>query len=128
MSERSGYMNIWIYLLEFVVAVILVLLYYKLIETKGIKRFTKNNIPVDVKLFIHTQKVDMKKIKYKTLMRIVAITNAIDIAIVLLITNVTDSFIVKLAIAIPSIIGILLISYWGVGRVLKMKGLTTDES
>lgn len=121
-------MNIYFYIVEFLIAVTIVLLYYKLIETKGIKKYTKNNIPVDVKLFIYTQKVDVKKVKYKTIMRIVAITNAIDIGIVLLITNITDSFILKLLIAVPSIFGILFISYSGIGLVLKKKGLTTHES
>lgn len=121
-------MNIYFYIIEFIVAFVLVLLYYKFVETRKIKRYTKNNIPVDLKLFIFTQKIDVKKIKYKTLMRIVAITNAIDVGLVLLITNITDSFVLKLVIAIPSILGVIFMSYWSVGYVLKRKGLTIDES
>ena len=121
-------MRIYFYLIEFIVTIILVLFYYKFIETKSIKKFTKNNIPTDLKLFIYTQKVNLKKITYKKLMRIVALTNAIDIGIAVVLTNVSDSFIIKLCIAVPSVVGLLLISYYLVGAILKMKGLTTDES
>ena len=56
--------NIYFYLIEFIVAVILVLLYYKLVETRKIKKFTKDNIPVDLKLFITSQDINIKKISY----------------------------------------------------------------
>ena len=48
-------------LIQFLIAVVLVLLYYKFIELRKIKKYTKNNIPVDLKLFIQTQRVDVKK-------------------------------------------------------------------
>ena len=50
-------MNIYFYIAEFLTAVIIVLLYYKFIETRKIKKYTKNNIPTDLKLFIYTQKL-----------------------------------------------------------------------
>ena len=121
-------MKVLFYLGQFLIAIIVVLLYYKFIETKGIKRFTKNNIPIDLKLFINTQKIDIKKINYKTLMRIVAITNAIDIGLVLLLTNLAESFILKFLIAAPAIFIMLFVSYNFVGFVLKKKGMTKDES
>lgn len=121
-------MNLLFYLAQFFIAVIIVLLYYKFIETKGIKRYTKNNMPVDLKLFINLEKIDVKKIKYKTLMRIVAIINAIDIGIVLLLTNFSNKLFLKLVIAIPSIFLVLYLSYTIAGYILKKKGLTKDES
>ena len=121
-------MNIYFYILQFFIAVIIVLLYYKFVETKGIKKYTKNNIPVDLKLFINMNKIDVKKVNYKRLMRIVSIVNAIDVGIVLLITNVTENFFLKFLIAVPSIFIILFFSYKFVGLILKKKGLTKDES
>lgn len=121
-------MNIYFYIIEFVLAVVIVLLYYKFIETRKIKKYTKQNIPTDLKLFITTQNIDVKKIDYKSLMKIVAIINAIDIGIILLITNVTNSIFLKLLIAVPSIFIVLLISYKLAGLVLKKKGMTLDGS
>ncbi len=91
-------MSIYFYIAEFVVAVVIVLLYYKFIETRKIKKYTKNNLPTDLKLFIYTQKVNVKKISYKKLMTVVAIINAIDIGIILVITNITEEILLKLVI------------------------------
>lgn len=121
-------MNIYFLIIQFVVAVSLVLLYYKFIETRKIKKYTKDNIPVDLKLFIQTQKVDVKKISYKKLMKLVAIINAIDIGIILLITNVVSNLLLKLVVAIPAIFIVLYISYTLGGYILKKKGMTLNES
>lgn len=115
-------------LIQFLIAVVLVLLYYKFVEVRKIKKYTKDNIPVDLKLFIQTQKINVKKISYKKLMKIVAITNAIDIGLVLVITNIVESMILKFIVAIPAIFIILIGSYKLVGKILKMKGMTLDES
>lgn len=115
-------------LIQFLIAVVLVLLYYKFIELRKIKKYTKNNIPVDLKLFIQTQRVDIKKISYKKLMKIVAVTNAIDIGLVLVITNIVNSMILKFIVAIPAILIVLFLSYRLVGKVLEKKGMTLNES
>ncbi len=121
-------MSIYFYIAEFVVAVVLVLLYYKFIETRKIKKYTKNNLPTDLKLFIYTQKINVKKISYKKLMTIVAVINAIDIGIILLITNITNNIFLKMVIAIPMAFVMLFASYNLVGFILKKKGLTNNES
>ena len=48
-------MNFYYMVIQFFIAVVLVLLYYKFIETRKIDKYTKDNIPVDLKLFIQTQ-------------------------------------------------------------------------
>ncbi|MGM9878863.1 MAG: hypothetical protein ACI31R_02425 [Bacilli bacterium] len=121
-------MNIYFLIMQFSIAVVLVLLYYVFIESYKEKKYTKKNLPVDLKLFIQTQKVNVKKISYKKLMKIVAIINAIDVGIVLLITNLVDSIALKLVIAIPAIFIVLYISYTLAGKVLKKKGMTLNES
>ena len=115
-------------LIEFLVATLLVLAYYKFVEIKSIKKYTKDTIPVDLKLFIQTQKVNVKKISYKKLMKIVARINAIDIGLIVVFTTVVDSLILKLLISIPVILIVLLTSYKIAGIVLKKKGLTLHES
>ena len=120
--------SIYFYLIEFFISVILVLCYYKFIETKNIKKYTKTNIPTDLKLFIYTQKIDVKKIKYEKLMRIVAVINAIDIGIIVVITNITHKLLGKILIAFIATFIVLFISYKLVGLILKMKGMTHDGS
>ncbi len=121
-------MKLYFYIAQFFIAIFVVLLYYKFVETKGIKKYTKNNLPVDLKLLIKTQKIDVKKISYAKLMRVVSIVNAVDIGIVLLITNITENILLKFVIAIPLIFGMLFLSYSGIGLILKRKGMTKNES
>lgn len=121
-------MKSYIYIIEFVLAIVVVFLYYKLIETKKIKRFTKKNMPTDLKLFIHMTKVDTNKISNKKLMNIVAFINGIDIGIVLLVTNLVENFFLKLLIAMPSIFVVIYLSYRLAKIILDMKGLTKNES
>lgn len=122
------FMNIYFLILEFCIAVFLVLFYYYFVESIKGKKYTKKNLPVDLKLFIQTQKVDVKKLSYEKIMKIVAVINAIDVGIVLLITNIVDSIVLKLLIAIPAIFVVLYISYTLAGKMLKKKGMTLNES
>ena len=70
----------------------------------------------------------MKKMNYKELMRIVTTTNAINIGLVLLLTNIVDNILLKFVIAIPAMLLLLYLSYNGIGLILKKKGMTEDES
>ena len=115
-------------LIQFVIAVALVLAYYKFVETRKIKKYTKDNIPVDLKLFITSQKVNLRKISYKKLMKIVAWINAIDVGIILLFTNIVDNILLKFFVAIPVIFIVLFTSYRLAGFILKKKGMTLHES
>lgn len=121
-------MNFYFLILQFCIAFVLVLLFYKFIEGRKVSKYTKSNIPTDLKLFIHTQNIDVKKISYKKLMRIVAIVNAIDVGVVLVVTNVVSNLLLKLLIAIPVIFIVLYLSYNLAGYVLKKKGYVKNES
>ena len=61
-------------------------------------------------------------------MRIVALTNAIDIGLILVITNVVDNLLLKLLIAIPCCFIFLFASYKLVGFILRKKGYGKNES
>ncbi|MDO4369176.1 MAG: hypothetical protein Q4C29_01370 [bacterium] len=121
-------MNLVLIIIQFLLAVFLVLLYYKFVETRHIKKYSKENIPIDLKLFIQTQRVDVKKISYKRLMKLVAITNAVDIGIILVFTNVVSKIYMKFLISVPLIFIVLFASYRLVGFILKKKGMTLNES
>lgn len=63
-------MGILFILLQFILAVFLVLMYYKFVELRKIKKLNKKNLPTDLKLFIYMENIDVKKIKYEKLMKI----------------------------------------------------------
>ena len=121
-------MKIIFLFIQFFLAIFLVLLYYKLIVMRHIKKYTKDNLPVDLKLFIQTQKINVKKISYEKLMKIVATINAIDIGIILVFTNLFNKIYIKFLFSIPLIFIILFASYRLGGFILKKKGMTLNES
>lgn len=121
-------MELYYYIAQFILALTLVILYYEFVEFKRVKKYTKNNIPIELKYFIKSQNIDMKKINYKKLMRIVSITNGIDIGIILLLTNLSSNFFIKALIAIVATLATIYISYNLIGFILKKKGMTKNES
>ena len=122
-------MNNLIYLLvQFFLAVVLILLYYKCFEMRKYKTITKNKMPVDLKVFIKMANVDEKKVNYRKLMNVIIWFNAIDIGLALLITNITKILILKILIAIPTVLILIFISYSLLKFILKKKGMILDES
>ena len=118
---------LWL-LLQYIIAFVVVILYYKLIETRKIKKYTKSNLPTDLKVFIKLLNLDTKKIKYKKVMNTLEIINANTIGLVLIITNVTGSYILKFLIALIALVIIMYISYFIAGKIYKKKGMVLNES
>ena len=122
-------MNNLIYMvLQFLIAVTLIVLYYKLFELKRYKKITKKSMPVDLKVFTNMANVDHKKVNYNKLMNAIIWFNAIDIGLALLVTNITDKILLKILIAIPTVLVLLFISYSFLKMILKKKGMILDGS
>ena len=129
MLFMEEFMNYIIYaLLQFLLAIVLVVLYYKLFEMKRYKKITKKSMPVDLKVFIRLSNVDEKKINYEKLMNKIIWINALDIGLALLITNLVDNVLLKILIAIPTVLALIYISYKLLRTILKRKGMIKNES
>ncbi len=122
-------MNYVIYVfLQFLLAIILVVLYYKLVEMKRYKKITKKSMPVDLKVFIKIANVDEKKVNYEKLMNKLIWVNAIDIGLALLVTNLVNNILLKILVAIPTVLILIYISYKLLKFILKKKGMIKNES
>ena len=120
--------NIVFMIIQFFLAVTLIVLYYKLFELKRYKKITKKSMPVDLKVFTSMANVDHKKVNYDKLMNAIIWLNAIDIGFALLVTNVTSKILLKILIAIPTVLILMFITYSILKFVLKKKGMILDES
>ena len=101
-------------------------------KDKNKKKKNKNEeekIPTEVELLLYRYNLDLSKMNYKKLLKMVGRTCAIDIALILtIIFNIpTNNIYVELLIGIALIIPIILISYSILGNYLKKKGMTKDE-
>ena len=72
--------------------------------------------------------VDTKKEPYNKIMKKLIIIIACDTGIMLLITELFSSIIIKLLVAIPCVLFLLIISYKLLGMYYKKKGLIKNES
>ena len=122
-------MNYLLYMvLQFALAVTLIVLYYKFFEMKRYKKITKKSMPVDLKVFIRMANVDENKVSYEKLMNAIIWFNAVDIGLALLVTNVVKSILLKILIAIPTVLILLFLSYSLLKFILNKKGMIKNES
>ena len=114
--------------LQFVLAVTLIVLYYKFFEMKRYKKITNKSMPVDLKVFVRMANVDEKKVSYKKLMNAIIWFNAIDIGLALLATNLVKNVFLKILIAVPTVLILLFLSYSLLKFILNKKGMIKNES
>ena len=126
--------NYVLYLIEFITAFLLVYLYHKLIiirkykkyAKKSLKNMDKYKIPSELLLFIKMINIDEKKVDKIKLLNILAIVNSLDIAIILLLTELVNNIVLKLLIAIAAVFVIVIFSYKLLGFYYKKKGLVKN--
>ena len=116
------------YVCLFIITFILVIFYYYLIELRKVKKITKRGLPIELKLFLNMYNVDTKKEPYNSIMKKLIVIIAFDTGIMLLITELFSAIIVKLAVAIPCVLFLIIISYKLLGFYYKKKGLIKNES
>lgn len=116
------------YVCLFIITFILVVFYYYLIELRKVKKITKRGLPIELKLFLNMYNVNTRKESYNSIMKKLIVIIACDTGIMLLITELFSSIIVKIAVAIPCVLFLLIISYRLLGFYYKKKGLINNES
>lgn len=120
---------LFLYLLEFVIAYILVVLFYKIFVLRKLKKETAkgkkkldrkkfDNLFAEVRLFRVLTHIDTKGYEEK-LMRILIHVNAFDVACLLLITELVDNGILKALVALLVVFPILCFSYKLIGVCLQ---------
>ena len=98
-------------------------------EKKGNKKAVDvTRYPAEVELFIYKYKVDIKKINFRAMLKLLGLVCSIDIALIVTILSFikTDNMIILLLIGFVIMIPIILISYTLLGRYFKKKGLTKN--
>lgn len=86
-------------------------------------------IPTEVEILIAKYHIDLSKINYKKLLKIVGMTCSIDIGLIFTIVNLIpiDNIYVQLIIGIILIIPVILMSYALLGKYFTKKGLVVKN-
>ena len=90
---------------------------------KNVRKKKDNKEPMEVKYLVSKYKFNLKKIDYNKLLHVVALVSSFDMAIIVSVAMLFDSYIVQLLIMLVLVVPVILISYHIVYLVYKKKGL-----
>ena len=110
------------YLIEFIIVFIIMLIIYigtLIYNKKKIKKGKQPGEMVDLKLFILLNKLDSSKVKEKKLIAVLAFLNSLNVALVLLLTELSSNAFLKILIVLVSAPLLLFISYKCFGVLFK---------
>lgn len=115
-------------LILFIISFIVVFLLYQLIIVRRAKRKTKTKEPVEVTYLVNRYKLDIKKVNYKKLLRVISLVSSFDIALVVTLILLFDNFIVEVVVGFIATMILIIGSYHLVYLCYKKKGMIKDES
>lgn len=99
-----------------------VLVFYEIFIVKKAKK-KKDKIPMEAKYLIGRYKIDLDKANYNQLLQVIAIVSSFDIALIVSIAMIFDSYLYQILVALIVVVPIILLSYHLVGLFYKKKGL-----
>ena len=105
---------------------IIFVVYESFIVTKAKKNLKKkkdNKQLMEVKYLVYKYKFDLKKIDYKKLLHVCAVVSSIDMALIVSISMIFESYLFQLITAVLLLVPVILISYHIVYLIYKKKGL-----
>lgn len=110
--------------IEFILTFIVVYLIYYFVIIRKNKEFDPNRVPVEVNLIIMRHKIDMKKIDYGKMLRLISLVSSLDIAlIVTMVFRFVDNVYLGIFVSLLIVIPISLIGYSAIGRYFEKNSL-----
>lgn len=115
-------------LILFLISFIVVFLLYQLFIVRRAKSKKNPKEPFEVTYLTTKYKLDLEKVNYKKLLRVISIVSSFDIALVVSIIVLLKSFILEIIVGFISILVIILVSYHLVYLFYKKKGMIEDDT
>lgn len=112
-------------LILFLLCFLLILVVYEVFIVRKSKK-KKNKYPMEVKYLITKYHLNMRKVDYSQLLQIVALVSSFDIAFIVSVVIILDSYLWQIVAALVLVLPVILVSYHFVGVVYKKKGMTKD--
>lgn len=109
-------------LIWFIIVFVLVYLFYLFFVILRKKKLNKFRSGVEVTILEKKFKVDINKIGIKKLAHIVALTNALIIAVTFVTIEFFDNIIIKLMVSFVMLMVLIFICYNIIGKILRKKG------
>ena len=106
------------YLICFVVFFILIYLMYYFMYSFKVKNYSAKRIPADIRILEGYYKINVKKIGYKKVLRIMNFVNALMLSLLMMVVFNIDSFILKFLIILVLMIPCIWVTYYFVAKYL----------
>lgn len=110
------------YLVAFIIAFLIVYLFYLftvVLQTKKYEKFKKSN---QVMYFVNKYKLDVNKINMRKFTNILGLTNALIISTAFMATFLVENLLLQLLVGLVVLIPLILIFYSLIGLYLKKEG------
>ena len=114
-------------LILFLLCFLLVLLVYEIFIVRKAKKNKSKKYPMEVKYLINRYHLNMRKVDYPQLLQIVSLVSSFDIAFIVSVVIIVDSYLWQLLAALVLVLPVILISYHLVGVFYRKKGMTKNE-
>ena len=90
---------------------------------KHVKNKKHNKEPIEVKYLVSKYKFNLKKLDYNKLLHVVAFVSSLDMAIIVSVAMIFESYIIQLLVMLVLVVPVILISYHIVYLIYKKRGL-----
>lgn len=118
-------------LLLFLICFVIILIIYEIFVVLPMKRYKKGkrkskkikNDPVEIRYLVFKYGLDLEKVNYNRLLRIVSLVSSFDMALVVSIISLIDGYMWQMLLALVLVIPIFLFSYSLVFKYYKKKGM-----
>ena len=97
-------------------------------KNKKKKEIDQAKYPAEVELFIYKYKIDLKKVNFRGMLKLLGFVCSLDIAFIVTILSLikTENTMILLGVGALLVIPVILISFSLLGKYFKKKGLTRN--
>lgn len=108
------------YILLFIVNYLFVFALYEIFIVRKAKK-DKRKKPMEVKYLINKYDIDIKKLDYNKLLKIISLVSSLDITIVVFIAYFIRNYLLLIVVSLMLMIILLLVSYDIIGKYVRKK-------
>lgn len=97
-------------------------------KNKKKKEIDQAKYPAEVELFIYKYKIDLKKVNFRGMLKLLGFVCSLDIAFIVTVLSLikTENTMILLGVGTLLVIPVILISFSLLGKYFKKKGLTRN--
>ena len=113
-------------LILFFFCFLLILVIYEIFIVSKAKKNKSRKYPIEVKYLIFKYHLNMRKVNYPQLLQIVALVSSFDIALIVSLVMLADSYLWQILAILVLVLPVILVSYHFVGSFYRKRGMTKD--